>query len=283
MFGYIGVYKPELKIKEYDTFRAYYCGLCHAIKKDYSEKARLLLNYDCAFLYLLCDALTDDKPVYKEEKCFTHPFEKRHTAYGTGEDYSAAINILMGVESIRDHAQDGAGTGFRALAGIYKKDYEKAAEKYPEIEKELKIQMERLHKTERQNVPDIDEAADPSGKLLERVFLERDPDNRALGKLGYELGRWVYLIDALDDFEKDASSGSYNPFIARMGDKLTDEVKTAAEYNLNASVSGAALALDLIDIKKHEGIIKNIIYLGLYHKTELVLKGGKGRNTNGSV
>ena len=53
MFGYVNVYKDELKIKDYDTYRAYYCGLCKMLGKRHNALARLSLNYDLTFLAVL--------------------------------------------------------------------------------------------------------------------------------------------------------------------------------------------------------------------------------------
>ena len=283
MFGYIRVCKPELKIKEFETFRAYYCGLCHTLKREYSSKARLLLSYDCAFLYLLEDALCIEKPGYLKQRCVVHPFRERHTTDGARAEYAAAVNVLLGAESIKDHARDDKKFPYKAWSLMLDKDCEKAAGNYPQAAESVRRGMDELLKIERRQETDIDIAANAFAVMLEGIFAQMDAGNRALSNMGYNIGRWIYIIDALDDFEKDAKSGSYNPFVKKFGKELNDEVRASAEYNLNASVSGAAAAFDLLSIKKHEGIIKNIIYLGLYRKTEEVLKGGKGKSTDGSI
>lgn len=280
MFGYIGVYRPELKIKESDTFKAYYCGLCRALKSGYSPTARLLLSYDCTFLYLLCDALSDARPDYSKRRCPAHPLKKRFCAGGNA-GYAAAVNVLLGTESLRDHARDGR-KGFGILAAVYSKSRKKAAKLYPRTDRIIKESMEKLLKIEERRESDIDVAADAFAEMLGGIFEEIDSGNRALRSLGYNMGRWVYIMDALDDFEKDVRKNNYNPLAARFGNELNDEVKNSAEFNLNASVSGAAMAYDLLDIKKHDGILKNIIYLGLYKKAEEVL-GGKGKKADGSI
>lgn len=35
MFGYIMIDKPELKVKEFSRYKAYYCGLCRTLKEEY--------------------------------------------------------------------------------------------------------------------------------------------------------------------------------------------------------------------------------------------------------
>ena len=272
MFGYIGVCKPELKIKEFETFRAYYCGLCHALNREYSASARFILNYDCAFLYVLSDALKEGMPVYNKQRCMVHPFRERHTTDGCGAEYAAAVNVLLAYESLNDHVSDDGSAlgrvGMAALSGAYKK----ARMLYPDLSEYISNRLAALKSIELKGSADVDAAANEFALILEEVFSRLDPSCRPLRTLGHELGRWIYLIDALDDFKKDAKSGSYNPFVARFGGNYTQEVRECAEFNLNSSVTGAALALDLMEFKKHEGIIKNIIYLGLYDKMKQVFE-----------
>ena len=276
MFGYISIDKPELKIKEYETFRAYYCGLCHGLK-EYSQKARMLLNYDCAFLFLLTEALREGKPVYKPLRCAVHPLEKRAIVDHGGAEYAAAVNVMLGVLSLKDHAEDEKDPAGRAAAAILKKDYQKAREKYPEIAEKIEENLARLSAAEKAGESDIDKAADHFAVLLAEIFEGgAGEDSRwQMRALGYNLGRWIYLIDAWDDFNKDVKKGNYNPFIARYGKVKTEEMKQSAEFHLNASAANACMAYDLLEIRKHDPILKNILYSGIYKKTEQILKGGK--------
>lgn len=34
MFGYIRIYEPELKMKDFRRYKAYYCGLCQELKRN---------------------------------------------------------------------------------------------------------------------------------------------------------------------------------------------------------------------------------------------------------
>ena len=271
MFGYIGVCKPELKVKEYETFKAYYCGLCHALGREYSHKARLLLSYDCTFLYLFSDALAQRMPLYKKQRCIIHPVNERATTDGQGAEFAAAVNVLLSVASMKDHVSDDNSFKHRTGNFVYSSEYKKASKKYPDIYKIIHDGINRLHAVECDNVKDIDLAANEFAQILKGIFALID-NNKAVASVGYELGRWIYLIDALDDFNKDVSSGNYNPFVAKFGCKYNNKIKECAEFNLNSSVTNAAMALDLIDLNKHEGIIKNIIYLGLYRKMNEVFE-----------
>ena len=55
MFGYVTPFKSELKIREYNLFRAYYCGLCKTMGNEYNQLVRMGLNYDLSFLCRFLD------------------------------------------------------------------------------------------------------------------------------------------------------------------------------------------------------------------------------------
>lgn len=276
MFGYISIDKPELKIKEYETFRAYYCGLCHALK-HYSEKARMLLNYDCVFLFLLMEAQREKKPEYHPLKCAVHPLEKRAIVTTDGADYAAAVNVMLGVLSMKDHARDEKNLFCGISSAILKKDYEKAKSKYPETAQKIEENLAALAEAEACNEAEIDRVTDHFAVILGEVFTcgAQKGAERQMYSLGYNIGRWIYLIDAYDDFEKDVKKGNYNPFVARFGRTKTEEMRKNAEFHLNASVTNACMAYDLLEIQKHDNILQNILYSGMYKKTEQILKGGK--------
>ena len=61
MFGYIVPEKPEMKIKEYELFRAYYCGICRSMGRRFGQLKRLTLSYDTTFLAVLLSAVSGEK------------------------------------------------------------------------------------------------------------------------------------------------------------------------------------------------------------------------------
>ena len=121
-----------------------------------------------------------------------------------------------------------------------------------------------------------------SGLLLQGVFARCGEQKKVLGQMGYHLGRWIYLMDAYADREKDQKKGSYNPFLRRFPQQGEDMHETAA-FVLNSTLAGLKNAYDLLDVKKHKGILDKILQRGLYKKTEELLKIGRGKTENGSV
>ena len=77
MFGYIHVYQPELKVKEYEVYQASYCGLCRSLKKRHGRVGQLTLSYDMTFLALLLTGLYEPKTMTGRSRCLAHP-TRRH-------------------------------------------------------------------------------------------------------------------------------------------------------------------------------------------------------------
>ena len=42
MYGYIVVDQPELKFREFDKYRSYYCGLCDSLAESPDNKGLLI-------------------------------------------------------------------------------------------------------------------------------------------------------------------------------------------------------------------------------------------------
>ncbi|MBQ9942158.1 MAG: hypothetical protein IJP03_04020, partial [Christensenellaceae bacterium] len=260
----------------------YYCGLCRALGAEYSLSSRFALSYDTAFLYVLCAALSDRRPEYVKKTCMVHPAKKSPYAKDDGADYAAAVNVLLAAGNLRDDVVDEKKVTSWAALQTLKRAEKKAKRKYPEAAAEIESALSLLTKTEKAGCDDLDEAAHPFGLLLQGVFARCGEQKKVLGQMGYHLGRWIYLMDAYADREKDQKKGSYNPFLRRFPQQGEDMHETAA-FVLNSTLAGLKNAYDLLDVKKHKGILDNILQRGLYKKTEELLKIGRGKTENGSV
>ena len=270
MFGYIVPQICELKVREYEVFRAYYCGLCKALKKKYKRSA--VLNYDSVFLYLLSDSLCIEETHAQPCKCGLHPMQGRTRIDAKAVSYAADINVLMAYfkakDDVRDHKK-----GAVWLRRYMKRPFCKAATRQKLIEKTAISTIGALTELENQQSPNTDAAADTYGRLLGTVFENADIlQSHILYDLGYSLGRWVYLIDALEDAPEDQKSGNYNVYVCKYG-TVDAAVRKTIEKSLVYSLAQAAQALDRLEIRRNKGLLQNIIYLGLRRQTELVAAG----------
>lgn len=275
MFGYVNVCKDELKIKEHRLFSAYYCGLCKRQGKICGSLSRLILSYDFTVLALLLDSISEEKPEVYAGRCALHPFKKRPVVSRSKNlDYCAQMSVALAYYNALDDRAD-EGMSIKSVVLSLKSAVKKIKKLYPDKLKNIEKYLAEISEAEKRNEKQIDLPAGAFGKLMAELFLAEEKQNRALYEFGYNIGRWIYVIDAIDDFEKDKKKGRYNPF------NSVEEIiqqETAVWYNLSA----AAAAYELLDIKRNKSILDNIVYIGLKNATEKVLKereNGRIRST----
>ena len=278
MFGYIRAYKPEMRIKEFDMYKAVYCSLCKELGKSYGPLARLTLSYDFAFLGVLFMSQSEDECPTNRKMCTCNPL-KKCTYLENREPLAlpAAAAMIMLYYKLLDNIADEKGLkklGFMLLKGLYSSAHKKAAAKYPEIEEIFAeyIKAQNLLEDERCQSPD--RAADPTARALAAVFELCSNDaaaKRILSRMGYCMGRYIYLLDAAVDLPDDIKKGNYNPLKELSQD--SDYLKAVLLPQLNIAVSETAKAFELLEVKKLKNILGNIIYVGMEetYKKELNL------------
>jgi hypothetical protein len=281
MFGYVRIIKDELKIREYHHFRSYYCGLCRALKTRYGPWSTLLLNYDVTFLSLFLTSLTGVQEKTASFRCLFHPTQKRLILVNNKWlDYGADINLLLAYHNLQDNWQDehqlSAGAGLLLLSEKYKR----AARLHPVLNQIIVEKTRELARLENAASSNIDETADTFAKILENICPVMDfpsATQKAIQWFCYNLGKWIYLIDALDDLEENLKKKQYNPFIAayyKQGEDFSvfhQQVRSQAGFVLQYTLSQISQSYELLDIKANRGILDNIIYLGMNKQTERVL------------
>ena len=275
MFGYVRPVREELKCRDFDLYRAVYCGLCRCMRRRYGLLAPMFLNYDFTFLALLleepeerftpCQGRCHANPLLKKSMCQTSP------ALETAADESVVLTWWQ----LKDKGADSGlwgGLPARALALLLTPAYRKAARRRPEFDRTVRESLEKLSALEAEGCPSMDRAADTFAVLLQGAApASGDPArDRALEQLLYHLGRWIYLIDAQDDLEEDRVSGNYNAVAARFGPEGDDG---AMERTLDHSLNLMASAAQLADFGCRWPVIENILYLGLPLVQRAVLDG----------
>lgn len=282
MFGYIMPEKPELKIKEFDIYRAYYCGVCKSIGKRHGHLKRMTLTYDAAFLaILLCSVLKIETKLVKE-RCMVHPLKKSFVTHNEIIDYSSDINMILAYNNIRDKWQDDRSKAALAGLTVFKRMYKKVEVKYSRKCAIINQRLQELSGLEKDRCSSIDAAAEPFAKLMEEVLdYEKLDDNtrQILRWMGYNIGKWIYLIDAFDDLEDDLKNSSYNPFLLHFKyQDSTEEIKafknrisSQVEFTLLYCLREASKAFELLDSKENKGILENILYMGMLSKTDKIL------------
>ncbi|MBO5210567.1 MAG: hypothetical protein J6B80_01390 [Clostridia bacterium] len=264
MFGYIRIAKGDLKVKEYELYKVVYCTLCKVMGREYSLLSRFTLSYDFTFLALLNMSIKDGCDAVEKKHCVFNPL-KKCIFCKSDEDIKlpAAAAVILNYYKVLDNIQD--EKGFKKLCFIlvkpfFKAPYKKAARKYPQIDLLVSDYIEAQNQAEANPSCDLDMAADPTAKMLSGLFVLLSDDNsqrRVLDRLGYCIGRYIYLIDAYCDLNDDIKHNSFNPFKSRENPK--ELIKGQLYFCINESCK----AFELLDIKKYKNILGNILYLGL--------------------
>jgi hypothetical protein len=295
MFGYILPEKPELKIKEYDLFRAYYCGVCKSIGARIGQLPRLTLNYDTTFLALLLSSVFDEELEIKRERCIAHPLKKRNVIkHNEIINYASDMNIILAYYNMIDNWEDEKSIKAAAGALIFKPHFKKLYGRYFEKCAIIEKRLAELSVLEKEKCNSMDRAAEPFAKLMEEVTaydkLHGDGKNEEILRwLGYNIGKWIYILDAYDDIEKDIKRGNYNSLLIQYNyqnediDEFKQKVKEKVEFNLTYTLSQIAKAYELLKMKMNSGILKNIIYMGMLSKTEQILKTGSCSKVEKSI
>lgn len=268
MFGYVQIRKPELKIKDYEVYHAFYCGLCERLRAKYGIAGRITLTYDMTFLIILLSSVYNIKCRHEKRHCIVHPAKKHRILYNEITDYCADINYLLSYYQCIDDKNDDAS--FRGSAGalIYKKNAAKIEKSYRRQADAVKQSLGRLSVLEKDNAYNILENASCFGRLLAELFIYKDDIFKVyLGDMGYYLGRYIYIMDAYDDLQEDIKKGRYNPFKdAAKEDGFEEDTR---EMLLN-EISAACGAFEQLPCISYIDILRNILYAGVWNRYDYI-------------
>ncbi len=291
MLGYVTADKPELKMREYEVYSGYYCGVCKSIGRRYGQLPRMVLSYDAAFLALLLAGLerVEDDPT--REHCIIHPIKKKTIVANDAIDYAGDVMLILAWFKLQDDANDEgklyAKAALKTMKGIYRK-LEKAR---PQLCSKISEHLAQLSQLEKAKCDSLDQAAEAFAKIMEAIF-EEGPvpegfhEQEVLRRIGYHLGKWIYLIDAIDDIDENIESGAYNPLLYRFKYEPGEEdfrgrIMETCRFNLFHYLGEISNSLDLLSMRKNKGVIENIIYKGLLKQTEEMTR--KEEKTNESI
>lgn len=282
MFGYVVVDKPSLRIREYDYYRATYCGLCHTMGNCTGCMSRLTLSYDVTFFVLVREILTGTKVEFVKKRCVRHPIKKIETVKMNPQmEYSACVGAQLSYQKIVDNVNDEKGMK-RFIAKVCKTLFSrmdmKSFDQIPAISEFIAKKLELISQIEEERTPSIDAPAEVFGDMMSGLLsYELEGEQKLIAeKIGKRIGRWIYIVDAFDDYESDRNSGSYNPFVELYdGKDFTDDDFLSISKMLEAELALAFSALELLDEdgdKNRSEIIKNILCHGMPASVERICK-----------
>ena len=280
MFGYVTIYKPELKIKEYEAYKGVYCTLCKEMGKEYGFLSRFLLSYDGAFYVMYKLGLSKDNINVTSSRCTFNPCKKCMKITCDSDVYKLAstITVVLAYFKLVDNLHD--SSLLKKILLYFLLPYfsllkNKAKKKYPEIFKTVEDGMKKQFEIERESNPSPDKSADPTAKMLSYLFTygECGEQKEKAEKFGYHLGRTVYFLDAFDDYADDIKQNSFNPF------KNTEDIVNDATMSVNLSVGELCENFKTQQFNNFSSIIENIIFDGLDFQLQRITKKYRGEKS----
>lgn len=270
MFGYIVVNQDELKIKDYNLYRSFYCGLCQELKHTYGRSGQISLSYDMTFLILLLTALYESETVKSSCKCIAHPFYRHPVSTNEFTSYAADMNLILTYYKCLDDWQDEKKVGRRLYAQVLHGKMKALAKKYPEKTRIIAENLNAINACERKGNTDLDTVSGYFGAVMAAVFTcRKDEWEETLKEMGFFFGKFIYLMDAYEDLAEDRKKGCYNPLIPLAGDADFEE---KSEQILTMMMAECCRAFERLPILSYTDILRNILYSGVWTRYNLVKK-----------
>ena len=323
MFGYVVVNKPELKFREFDVYRAYYCGLCHSLSKRHGLSGQLTLSYDMTFLVILLSSLYEPEHNVTSKRCVVHPLRRQNIISSEFTDYVADMNVILSyfkclddwhddrsvlklayskllkkgsigknlnnVHATSDSTDDGSVAATQPSAvddgsvaatqpisdsnnqNSYFTDDSGHLHISPDYSYKNKIEaisslLDELGTREKMNETNVDVVAGLFGKIMQILFVPFDDIYaKVLGRMGFYLGKFIYIMDAFDDVEEDVKKGRYNVF----SNCYTDpDFETHVKDMLTMMMAECSDAFEMLPAVDNADILRNILYSGVWNSYE---------------
>ena len=259
MFGYVRPNLADMTEAEQARYRSHYCGLCHAIGARHGQLARMALTFDLTYLTIFLGSLYEPEEASGEGRCLPHPVKAHGWTRSKITDYAADMTIALTYHKLLDDWQDDRNLAAKGASAWLKKAYGRVSAAYPRQCEAIERTLRALTEVETRRDPSPDAAARCFGELMAELFvMEEDYWAGALRAFGYSLGWYIYLLDATCDYDKDVKSGSYNPVL--LMEKKPEDMRDTLELLLGE----ASAAFEKLPLIQDEGILRNILYSGVW-------------------
>lgn len=279
MFGYVRPDLTSLSEQDKQRYRAHYCGLCHALGERHGQLSRMALTFDLTFLTIFLGSLYEPEERTGTGRCLPHPAKAHGWCRTSVTDYAADMTIALTYHKCLDDWQDDRSLPAKGYASLLRKRYAAVKSQWPRQCEAIERAMAEQADIEKRRDETPDAAPNCFGRLMAALFvMQEDFWAGALSAFGYSLGRFIYMMDAVCDAQKDRKSGSYNPVI------LLDKQPQDMRETLENLLGDASVAFERLPLVEDEKILRNILYSGLWqgyneylHKMEKKEGDGRGQ------
>lgn len=268
MFGYININQKELSEESKKIYQAYYCGLCQKLKTNCGTKGQMLLSYDLTFLIVLLTGLYELENTETEFTCTLHPTKKRTAYINEATEYAADMNLILAYQNLLDDWKDEKSYTKKAFVKILDKDYTRIVSKYPRQVRALEEFMRKTAEAEKNKETNLDLVAGLTGEMLGEIMCWREDEwKEEMRTLGFYMGKFIYLMDAYEDYEADQKKNCYNPLVY-MEKENDQEFDTFCKLLLTSMMSECAKSFERLPILLYADILRNILYSGVWSRYE---------------
>ncbi len=276
MFGFVIANTQALSEEQIARYKGAYCGLCRTLQKRHGELSRLTLNYDMTFLVLLLGSMYEPEETGGAGRCVIHPLHSRSWWKSRFTDFAADMNVALAWHNCMDDWTDERRVLSLTEARLLRSHYNKVYETWPKQCDAIEACMETLRAVETSEDAAPDAAANAFGQLMGELFsVETDsvwnPRFRAFGEA---LGRFVYMMDACVDLEKDKKRGNYNPLLAMYPAGDVDEEEKLAL--LKMLIAECTAEFERLPLLQDVEILRSVLYSGVWTQYAMKQKKGKG-------
>ena len=277
MFGYLNIEKDKLEDGQSGLWQTFMCGMCFSTKKLYGNFPRAFISNDVNFFNVLLHSATNADVTVERKRCFSHPIRKMSVLQQTDlTDKLSMANVLLTYWNVYDDTVDGGSVKKKTLLKSLRRYYVKAKKDLPQLDELLAKRYAELRTLETSNCDSIDRVCHAFAQLTQDVAVvmigEQANDN--VQTLSYNLGKWIYLIDALDDASKDIKSNNYNPFVAHYGIKSASELQAKydeLQFVMYAVLNRIAQCYNDLNLVKYTCILKHVLFDSIRDKTKEIL------------
>ena len=268
MFGYIAINKAEMKFKDYDVYHSYYCGLCKRLKECYGIRGQVTLSFDMTFLIVLLTGLYEPETRTDVENCIAHPFKKHTARTNQFTDYAAAVNLILTYYKCKDDWEDDRDRRKYISARLLRSQMRQLQKEYPSKMTAVSSNLRKLTALEQKNEQNIDLMAGLFGNIMAELFAYRkDEWESSLRKIGFFLGKFIYLMDAYEDYDTDLQRNAYNPLV-NLNRESGQDFDTLCRLLLTSMMSECAKSFERLPILLHADILRNVLYSGVWSRFE---------------
>ncbi len=268
MFGYVVMNKPEIKFKDFDMYRSFYCGLCRELKERYGLSGQITLTYDMTFVILLLSGLYEPPTKKGSTRCIVHPVRRQPVRKNAITEYAADMNIFLTYYKCKDDWNDERSIPGFAFGKLLEGKVKKSEKLWSKKVQTIVSCLDELSALEKENATDIDRVSGCFGRIMAEIFAYReDVWEPALRRMGFYFGKFIYLLDAYDDVEEDVKKGNYNPFSK---DYIIKGFDDRVKNMLMMMMAETCREFEKLPIIKYTDILRNILYSGVWCRFENV-------------